>query len=83
MAVVILREWADFAGVPLGELSHVVGAAWANAEELHQLASRQEGRLRACPDLDVLLGIQHTVAGQGLVLSRLAEIRRLVRQEVG
>jgi len=83
MAVVDLGKWADFAGVPLLDLGHVVGTAWANAEELHGQTRRQEERLRFCPDLDILLGVQHAAAGQRLVLSRLEEIRRIVRQEVG
>ena len=83
MAAVSLRDWANFAGVPLFDLGHVMGAAWANAEELHGQARRQEERLRNCPDLDVLIGIQHAAAGQRLVLARLEEIRRVVRQEVG
>jgi len=83
MPAVNLKEWADFAGVPLFDLGHVMGAAWANAEELDGQTRRQEERLRFCPDVDVLLGIQHAAAGQRIVLSRLEEIRRILRQEVG
>ncbi len=83
MAAVDLKKWAEFAGVSLSDLGQVMGAAWANAEELHGQTRRQEERLRFCPDVDVLLGIQHAAAGQRLVLSRLEEIRRIVSQEVG
>lgn len=82
MATIDLRQWADFAGVPLFDLGHVVGAAWAHAEELHGQTQRQEKRLRFCPDVEIVLGIQHAAAGQRLVLSRLEEIRRVLRQGV-
>ena len=59
------------------------GPVCATAAELHAHTKRQEERLRLCPDVDVLLGVQHAAAGQRLVLSRLEEIHRIVRQEVG
>ena len=83
MTAVDLKQWAGFAGVPLLDLAHVMDAVCANAAELHAHTKRQEERLRLCPDVDVLLGIQHAAAGQRLVLSRLEEIHRIVRQEVG
>jgi len=83
MAPIDLREWAASTGLSLFDLGLAFGAAEATADGLSAQLGRQEERFRNAPDVDLLLGVQHAVAGQRIVLARLTEIRTLWRLEVG
>ncbi len=82
MAPIDLQEWAASTGLSLFDLGLALGAE-ATADGLNAQLGRQEERFRNAPDVDLLLGVQHAVAGQRIVLARLTEIRTLWRQEVG
>ncbi len=83
MAPIDLRERTSSTGLSLFDLGLALGTAEATADGLNAQLSRQEERFRNAPDVDLLLGVQHDVAGQRVVLARMAEIRNLWRQEVG
>jgi hypothetical protein len=83
MAVVDLSAWSRCLDVPAIEISHALGATWANAEELYHLARRQQIGLQDCPDSELVDAVDALERAQCLVLTRLDELRQAVRPEVG
>ena len=83
MTVVDLAAWSRCLDVPEFEVGHVMGATWANAEELYHLARRQQTRLADCPDSELVDAVGALELAQCVVLTRLDELRQAVRRDVG
>lgn len=83
MAAVDLAAWSRCLDVPELDICHAMGATWANAEELYHLARRQQARLQDCPDTELVDAVGALERAQCLVLTRLDELRQVVRPEVG